>query len=544
MSVVLLTMGPPLGLVMDTPALRVGEAGVITFRAVGAVGDVKWAVAASDLPAEWGAITPDDEEATISTAEALEWGEYTITVRVVDSLRTPVLRTFSVWVEPEAITVAAGGTREWNVGTPVSLPLAITGGTGVYVSAKVASGILPAGITASVAGSTLQISGTPTTVSDSEATITVSDSREAQGMTSLDWEVTSPPKILIGGAFTAINGVAQAYLARLNEDGTLDTSFAPTLNGGVKQILIQPDGKILVLGGFTTVNGSARYRLARFHADGTLDTGFDPGSSLAYYVAQIALQSDGKIVVANSYGSNAVIRLNPDGSLDSTFPAVYANNSVIAIHVLPDDRILASGYYTSIGGVSTTAKLTLLSAGGVVDSTWNAAVSGPDGGYVQRFSRQADGKTLIAGRIKSIFGTTVSMVFRFNADLTLDSAWRPSFYPPNNWAHSARPMASGDVLCAGEFGNVYDGTAWVNRSYIAVINGSTQYPTSFAPTANATSYDAVEMPNGNILHVGYFTTVNGVTHNRISMLTSAGASVSSFTASANNTVNVVELQYL
>lgn len=544
MSTLLLTMGPQLGLVMDTPNLRVGEAGTIAFRAIGAIGSVKWTIVASDLPAEWGTITPDDAEATISTAEALEWGEYTITVRVVDSQRVPVLRTFTVWVEPEAITVAAGGTQEWNVGTPVSLPLAIAGGTGAYVSANVASGSLPAGITANVAGSTLTISGTPTVVSDSEATITVSDTRGAQGVTSLDWEVTPPPKILLGGDFTTINGVAQAYLARLDADGTLDTSFAPVLNGIVLQIHIQPDGKILVLGYFSKVNGVTRRYIARLNADGTLDTSFDAGYALNYSAWQFALQSTGKIVVANESGSNAIIRLNTDGSLDSTFPAVSANNSVIAIHALPDDRILASGYYTTIGGVSTVGKLTLLSAAGVVDSTWDAEASGTGGGYANRFARQSNGKVLVAGRFTSIFGTTVSMVFRFNADLTLDTTWLPKFDPSTDAGEVARQMSSGDVLCGGDFTGIWNGTAWIAHYRVGIVDGSTQYPTAFSGGCNQTVYNALEMPDGNILAVGAFTSANSVARGRIALFTPAGALVPGFTPTANSIVRVVELQYL
>ena len=58
-------------------------------------------------------------------------------------------------------------------------------------------------------------------------------------------------KILIGGSFTSVLGVARNNIARLNTDGTLDTAFNPNANGAVYSIAVQADGKILVGGSFT-----------------------------------------------------------------------------------------------------------------------------------------------------------------------------------------------------------------------------------------------------------------------------------------------------
>lgn len=552
MSVLLLTMGPQLGLVMDTPALRVGEAGVITFRAVGAVGDVKWAVAASDLPAEWGAITPDDEEATISTAEALEWGEYTITVRVVDSQRMPVMRTFAVWVEPEDITVAAGGTQDWIVGTPVSLPLAITGGTGVYVSANVASGSLPAGVTAQVSGSTLQISGTPSAIADDDAVIKVSDSRGAQGVTTVDWEVTSPPKILLGGLFTQINGVTANRIARLNHDGTLDTSFTTSVTGGstqVNRILVLPTGKIMICGVFTHVNGVAKPYIARLNADGTLDTSFHCAPNTS--VSDMVPQPDGSMVIVGGFGNvngslgtKYYARIHADGSTDTSFGPCSANNQILSACALPSGRTLVSGYFTTIGGVGTTGKLAVLNADGTVDASFVPAISGPDGGYVNQFSVQGDGKILAAGRITSIFGTTVYTVFRLNTDLTLDSSFLPRFQYPSNPRYVAVQLSTGDVFVGGSFNQMWNGSTWVTRNYAGSAGETTGLVTSFNPNPNQAVFSALELPNGDIVMGGDFTQVGGISRSRIARVTSSGSLVSGFTPTANSSVRTGALQFL
>jgi hypothetical protein len=58
--------------------------------------------------------------------------------------------------------------------------------------------------------------------------------------------VQADGKIIIGGDFTAVGGVARNYLARLNEDGTLDTAFTNGADGNVRCLAMQADGKILV----------------------------------------------------------------------------------------------------------------------------------------------------------------------------------------------------------------------------------------------------------------------------------------------------------
>src|ERR1700680_4784908 len=70
-------------------------------------------------------------------------------------------------------------------------------------------------------------------------------------------------KILIGGRFTTVLGVARNRIARLNPDGTLDTAFNPNANDDVYTIAVQADGKILAGGLFTSIGGQPRNFIAR-----------------------------------------------------------------------------------------------------------------------------------------------------------------------------------------------------------------------------------------------------------------------------------------
>jgi uncharacterized delta-60 repeat protein len=176
-------------------------------------------------------------------------------------------------------------------------------------------------------------------------------------------------KILIGGEFTNVNGSAIRAIARLLADGTLDPSFNPPggANDGVLALAFQPDGKVLIGGRFTAVNGINRAFLARLNANGTFDAGFTPSPN--YYVYDIAVQPDGKILVGGEFiaisnaATNRYARLNPDGTLDTSFIiGSGANTFVFDIELQPDGKILLGGNFTRIQNQSRGGVARLLNA--------------------------------------------------------------------------------------------------------------------------------------------------------------------------------------
>ena len=165
-------------------------------------------------------------------------------------------------------------------------------------------------------------------------------------------------KIIIGGQFTSVGGQTRNYLARLNADGSLDTSFDPNPWDTVESLARQPDGKIIIGGDFTTIVGQPRDRVARLNADGSLDTSFTASSNST--VESIALQADGKIILGGAFTMvsgqprNRVARLNADGSLDTSFdPSV--DGTVYSTAIQPDGKVNVAGYFTSVRGQSRTS---------------------------------------------------------------------------------------------------------------------------------------------------------------------------------------------
>ena len=96
----------------------------------------------------------------------------------------------------------------------------------------------------------------------------------------VDATVVQPDgKVVIGGSFTEVTGVARPYVARLNANGSLDTTFnvGSGPSGQVYALALQPDGKILIGGTFQTVNTFQFRNIARLNSNGTVDTSFAPG---------------------------------------------------------------------------------------------------------------------------------------------------------------------------------------------------------------------------------------------------------------------------
>ena len=118
--------------------------------------------------------------------------------------------------------------------------------------------------------------------------------------------VQADDKIIVGGTFETVGGVTCPNLARLNANGTLDKNFevfGKGANGTVRSIVFQQDGKIVLGGSFTKVNGVARAGVARLDADGSVDRTFDPGTGTegTGAVNSVSITPGGDILIGGTF---------------------------------------------------------------------------------------------------------------------------------------------------------------------------------------------------------------------------------------------------
>jgi uncharacterized delta-60 repeat protein len=166
-------------------------------------------------------------------------------------------------------------------------------------------------------------------------------------------------QILACGLFKKAAGESFPSLIRVNENGELDRSFKPNIIATrrvmLHTVMVQPDGRILIGGAFTQVDGSPSTNIARLNADGSRDQTFNIGRGASGAVHRFAIQPDGRILVAgrfltfNGQSIPRIARLFPNGEIDSSFRSPNPNSDVKDVIALPDGRILITGFFTSLG---------------------------------------------------------------------------------------------------------------------------------------------------------------------------------------------------
>jgi uncharacterized delta-60 repeat protein len=227
--------------------------------------------------------------------------------------------------------------------------------------------------------------------------------------------VQADGKIVLAG-YTDVGGHDDVAVVRLNGDGSLDTSFNGTSkqtidfaggNDVANAVAVQGDGKI-VLAGAARVAGSDDFAVVRLNADGSLDTTFSGDGRLTidapgYNIARaMVLQSDGKIVLAGTgpSGGFGVVRLNGDGALDTSFSddglqiidfgIPLASASAAALAMTSDGRIVLAGSLTDGGGQVDFA-VARLNSDGALDTFFDG-----DGRRIIDFSGGNDFATAVA----------------------------------------------------------------------------------------------------------------------------------------------------
>lgn len=334
--------------------------------------------------------------------------------------------------------------------------------------------------------------------------------------------------LLAVGRFRQFDGVSRSRLARLSPNGALDLKFhAPTAaDGTVYAIAVQPsDGKILIGGAFLNYGNHSRRGIARLHVDGTLDASFHPGEGADNHVRALAIQSDGKILVAGHFSRfNGVLRghlarLNADGSLDATFAnGMGADAPIHAMAVQPDGKILIAGAFRSYNGIARNG-IARLNADGAVDVSFNPG-TGADL-PITALALQPDGKIFIGGSFSTYDGISRVRIARLNADGTLDSSFNPG-KGVDGPVHALLLQPDGKLLIGGLFGK-YD---YVLYSNIARVNPNGTYDKDFYPgiafgVDNAV-YALALQSDGKVLLGGTFSRYNNSLRSGIARLNANG----------------------
>jgi uncharacterized delta-60 repeat protein len=332
--------------------------------------------------------------------------------------------------------------------------------------------------------------------------------------------VTQPDgKTIIGGEFTAVTGFVRGRLARLNANGSVDTSFDSGFGAdlAVRGIALQPDGKVVIVGDFFEYGGTTRKHVARLNSNGTLDPTFDPAAGPDGNASSIVLQLDGKMIIGGNFANyngvarRGVVRVNSDGSLDTSFVPNLGQSalSVLDVTIDRDGKVLVGGDVFNGGNV---VRLVRLNPNGSSDASFTP---GTLDGTLFAVAAQPDGKIMIGGRFATVNGVPRRHVARLASDGTVDTAFDPGVGPDLNVRQIA-VQADGKPIIAGDFLNYNN----VPRGNIARLQLNGTLDPSFDPGTGADEQvDALFLQaDGKILIGGNIDQYDGVVRSRLARI--------------------------
>jgi len=304
-------------------------------------------------------------------------------------------------------------------------------------------------------------------------------------------------RFILGGSFNSysnvgIPAVSSQFVIPIAEELTPD--FGSGFDDTVTTISVR-NNKIIVGGIFTQFSGNVAGKVIRLNADGSYDATFDTTvgvqSGFGALIAS-AITSDDKVYLTGeilTYDGNSckgLVRLNDDGSYDSTFvtgTGLTGPSSAgigAAYTIIPDevtDGVLLIGSFTGYNGVSTGG-IIKLTATGSIDTTFNVGTGFGLGGYSPNGVVQTqDGGYIITGGFLTFNGATANRIIKLTATGSVDTTFNVGS-GANNTISGIKLQSDGKVVCMMASGlpmppyNRYNGVAFSGSLFRINTNGS------------------------------------------------------------------------
>lgn len=464
-------------------------------------------------------------------------GSHSATLSIVDG--PPVITR-----QPEPLSVVAGGSATFSV-TATGYP-APTGYQWKFGNNTISGATSPAFTRTAVAANhagpyTCVVSNSIGTTTSSPAFLTVIP--QPGGLVSTFPAIEAVPvpqgwvyafmpvangKIMVGGSFTHLNYTPRPAMFRINDNGTLDTSFPLKMPVGssVTRFVPAPDDQMYIVGDYNSYGGVLQQKISRLTAEGNLDLSFESFGNINFIINDLAVQPDRKVVIVGNFTNakgvarSKIARLNLNGSLDTTFnkDGKLISDDINRVVIGADGRIFIAGKFTTVHD-QPRSRIAALTSTGTLDTGFDPG-AGFDG-EIRDLQFQPDGKLLVAGNQLTYNGRGSRCLTRLFTDGTQDLSFVPAALtaPAAAGVYAMAIQKNGKIVVGGNFAKVND-TA---RSCITRLLPDGAADPSFNPGVGTGGtaplvHGLAIAEFGDILVGGAFTAIGGVAHEKLARL--------------------------
>ncbi|RTY86449.1 hypothetical protein EKL32_27650, partial [Flavobacterium sp. GSN2] len=317
----------------------------------------------------------------------------------------------------------------------------------------------------------------------------------------MSFAIQSDGKILLGGEFTTYNGLPVNDLIRLNADGSFDSSFSTDgyVFSKIQSIVVDSTGEIFISSDFAMSNGNynSNNYVLKLNGNGSIDTSFNftTGSAMCgtqqiYY--GLTIQNDDKILIQRAgycsgfgFKFDGVGRLNNDGTIDNTFNSFAGFNAKVKVIVLqPDNKILVGGEFTAYKGEPSNF-IVRLNPDYSKDMTFN--VGAGFNNTVNAIVIQPNGAILVGGDFYMFNNVIAQKIIRLNIDGSMDNTFNiiNKGFEGTGGVRAIKLQPDSKIIVAGAFTGYYDNLGGRSLAMgIVRLNANASVDTSFNTGAN------------------------------------------------------------
>jgi uncharacterized delta-60 repeat protein len=330
----------------------------------------------------------------------------------------------------------------------------------------------------------------------------------------------------------------------LARPGDLDRTFGtggrvygtPANFTPAQDVALHSDGKIVIVGFTVGPDLSQDFGVVRLNSDGTPDAEFGSNGllSIAFdnsaleHALNVAIQADGKILVAGEVRSDAtsrtigVVRLNYDGSIDTSFSGgrvktnIGQNDFPGGMLLQPDGKIVIA--FSTLRSGSSDAAVVRLTSEGALDPSFNGtgsvfvAVGNGNDDSALAVTLQPDGKLVVAGSTRVAI-RTYFLLFRIDSSGVLDTSFgdlgivQTAIGSTDDYAHAVALQTDGKVVAAGRsHGGSSDRAAFARYKSDGTLDptfdGDGKLRLNIRPDHSSALTSVFVYPNGAIIGVG------------------------------------------